>query len=242
MPTATSVATTTPTHTPEATATVPSPTPTDIPATATATPIPGRITGRIIVNGQPLELGMGADPYGPQIELRKRERGQWQKVANAVIQADGRFAFEGTELLGSGEAYQVWWDMDPDQFLVEWLTRWMSREITEIGSGAEVDLGNIEVADTIELVNPANFDRWTLPVTFTWRSRAVPGERNRWTLARQCGHDSNDINRQDVFQSDAVRGRTSYTLESLPPGFQYDTNYCWYVAIEGADGGVGWSL
>ncbi|MFN8422334.1 MAG: hypothetical protein U0470_02740 [Anaerolineae bacterium] len=218
-------------------------TPTATEAAATATPaLPaGRIAGRVTSRGTPVAKGMGAAENGPRIELRRRQQGRWQPVATATVGDDGRFAFENAPPLAAGEAYQVWWDVDPNLFLTEWLTRWMTREIPAFGAGDEVDVGTLEVADTIELTKPDNNWWSTLPVTFGWRGRSLPRERYRWTLSRRCGNDSNDIDRENGFRSDAFDRQTTYKLDAVPPGFQYRTKYCWYMTIEGADGGTGWS-
>lgn len=229
------------TSTATSTATLTAPTPTDVPATATTTPPASRITGRVTVKGVPVALGLGAEGAGPKIELRRRQQGRWQKVVGATIGDDGRFAFENPPPLAANEAYQVWWDVDPNLYLAEWLTRWMSRSITTFGPGDAVDIGTLEVADTVELVTPENHSWTTLPATFSWRGRGLAGEHYRWTLARRCGNNSNDIDRDNVIRSEPFDRKTSYRLEGVPPGYQYDAKYCWYMTIDGADGGMGWS-
>lgn len=238
---ATASATTTPSETATSTAEPPTPTATVVPATATPALPAGRIAGRVTSRGTPVAKGMGAADNGPRIALRRRQQGRWQPVATATVEDDGRFAFESPPPLAPSEAYQVWWDVDPNLFLTEWLTRWMTREIPAFAAGDDVDVGTLEVADTIELTKPDNHSWSTLPVTFGWRGRSLPRERYRWTLSRRCGNDSNDIDRENGFRSDAFDRQTTYKLDAVPPGFQYRTKYCWYMTIEGADGGTGWS-
>lgn len=106
-PTATVIPSETPTAAPSAT---PAPS-----ATATAVPSPtpkrptGRITGRIIADGKPLEDGYGDDGL-PQIELRLGQGRRWAKVARAIIDGgDGRYVFQDPPALNAGESYEVWW-------------------------------------------------------------------------------------------------------------------------------------
>ncbi len=241
IPTARPTATATATPTP--TATVASPTPTAIPVTATPTTLPSRIHGRIVADGEPLPAGFGSSPGGPQIELRRRQGvgGKWTRIANTVTRDGGSFDFESPPALQPGEAYQVWWDVDPNLFIESWLIRWTSREITALEPDDEVDVGEFDVTN-LEVTKPENFWWNTLPLTFSWRTRANSSEGYRLALVRRCGYNSNDLDRDDAYVGENLGKRGSFRLESLPPGFEYDKRYCWFVIADGGVNGTGYPL
>lgn len=235
-PTATEGPTSTATATP-----LPTDTPTPEPsATFTAVPTPtlppaptGKITGRLTFKGDPMRF-FGEE--GPWIELRRKVGGgPWLKIANAVSDDAGRFTFENPPAIGPGEVYQVWWNNPVEDGADLWLHRWWSRDITSFGDGRDVDVGVFELADLI-LTQPCHDCLLTGSITFGWNPR--PGERGtyRWSMFDGCG---NLEARADAWRSAPLGRGSSYTT-APPPGFQYDTRYCWYVLIEDGANGSGW--
>ena len=218
-------------------------TPTEPPATPSpaASPIPSRIQGRITIMGQPAPAGMGELFDGPQIELRRRVDGRWEREAYTVIRDAGSFSFENPAPLAPGEAYQVWWNVDRGLFLEDMLQRWMSPDIEAFGPGDTVDVGSFEVGDDLELTMPIGGLRWPLPRAFNWQPRSQASDIYRWALSRNCDLTRGDIDREDVFLSEALGHAGSYRLTELPPGTAFGPSYCWWVHIEDASGAMGWS-
>jgi len=225
-----------PTDTPEPAATeTPSPEP-----TPTATPkepaVTGTIKGKLTKNGEPMP-GMGEN--GPQLELRvRRASGAWEKVASALTDDDGAFAYVNPPALEVGETYQVRWDNPIEEGAGGadgWLGRWFSKPITVFGDGGDVDVGVWEMAD-LDLSKPCHDCLQTAPITFEWRARSHRRDVYRWALFEGCGRIDR---RADAWNSNALARNTSYTT-SPPPGFDYDVKYCWYVRIEDATSGWGW--
>jgi len=216
----------TPTTAPTATDTPP-PTPTQKPAAT------GKITGKLTSKGAPLRF---FGETGPWIELRRRTGGgPWVKVANAISDGEGAFAFENPEALRPGEVYQVWWNNPVEDGARTWLHRWWSRDIAAFGDGQDVDVGVFEVADLI-LTQPCHDCAQTGSISFEWDARA--GERGtyRWSMFDGCG----DVEkRAEAWRSAPLNRQTRY-VTGPPPGFQYDTRYCWYVLIEDGANGSGW--
>ncbi|MCB0215295.1 MAG: hypothetical protein H6648_05305 [Caldilineae bacterium] len=240
-------ATVTPAPPPVATATGPAtqqpPTPTEPPVTPTPaeTPIPSHIRGRITIMGQPAPAGMGELFDGPQIELRRRVGGRWEREAYTVIGEAGSFSFENPAPLGPGEAYQVWWNVDRGLFLEDMLQRWMSPDIEAFGPGDTVDVGSFEVGDDLELTMPIGGLRWPLPRAFNWQPRSLATDDYRWALSRSCDLTRGDIERDDVFLSEPLGHADTYRLRELPPGTAFGPSYCWWVHIEDGSGARGWS-
>ena len=245
LPPPTVAATPTASLVPTETAT-PEPSATDAPtATATAVPSPtvkrptGRITGRIIADGKPLEDGYGDDGL-PQIELRLGKGDSWTKVARSIIDGgDGRFLFQDPPALGEGERYEVWWLNPPPPVGADiFLDRWRTRAITAFGDGKDVDLGSFDVAD-LKLQSICNDCLQTAPIEFKWGARNRPTEIYRWALFD--GVSPSIEARNDAWLSESLGRKTSF-ITGPPSGRDFDTRYRWYVRIEDTStGGWGWS-
>lgn len=234
LPPATSPPSATPA--PSATPTQP-PTPTPVPS-PTLPAETGRIQGRITSDGVPMAIGFGS-PGTPQIELRRRmgAAGPWELVANAeTIDEQGRFVFENPPALPEGAVYQVWWDNPPQLGADLWMGRWWSRDISAFGDGTDVDLGSFEVAD-LKLEKPCHDCAQTGEIEFGWQARKHPSEVYRWAVFDNCTQDV--AMRAEAWLSPPLGRKTSY-LSGPPPGFRFDTRYCWYVRVEDGANGGGW--
>jgi hypothetical protein len=212
----------------------------------TATPSPtatehvatGQIHGRITVEGEPLWEGYGKPPF-PQIQLRRRSAGEWDTVALAETDSDGRFAFVDPPALAQGEVYQVWWvnedseDMAGDYRL---LGRWWSRLVAVFGSGEDVDVGEFELAD-LTYLSPCHDCHQTPPITYRWRARKHDTDVYRWSLHRRCSVFADQLN--SSFRTESLGKREEYET-GPPPGFRLDETYCWYIYIEDGHNGSGW--
>ena len=185
-----------------------------------------------------MAIGFGS-PGTPQIELRRRmgAAGPWELVANAeTIDEQGRFVFENPPALPEGAVYQVWWDNPPQLGADLWMGRWWSRDISAFGDGTDVDLGSFEVAD-LKLEKPCHDCAQTGEIEFGWQARKHPSEVYRWAVFDNCTQDV--AMRAEAWLSPPLGRKTSY-LSGPPPGFRFDTRYCWYVRVEDGANGGGW--
>lgn len=218
-------------------------------ATATTVPSPtikrptGRITGRITVDGKPLDDGYG-DEGLPQIELRLHHNmghdDSWTKVDRALIEGgDGRFVFQDPPALKESESYEVWWINPPPPVGADlFLDRWRTRTITAFGDGKDEDLGTFDVAD-LKLLSICNDCLQTAPIEFTWKARNRPTEIYRWALFD--GVSPSIEARNDAWLTESLGRKTSF-ITGPPSGYDFDTRYRWYVRIEDrSTGGWGWS-
>jgi hypothetical protein len=227
----------TPSSTPLPTGTK-TPTPTITP-TPTATEIipTGRIHGKMTTEGEPLAAGFGL-PGFPQIELRRQVAGEWETVANTVTHDGGVFEFVDPPPLAPGETYQVWWMNDIDAGLGAdlWVHRWWSKKIAAFGDGTDVDVGTFELAD-LRYKFPCHDCHRSLPITYEWFPRDHDTEVYQWRLFKDCG---NLEDRPNAYRTQSLGYIDEYTLSSPPPGFVYDTTYCWYIWIDDGANGTGW--
>ncbi len=211
------------------------------PAGSSSVPPPASwIVGRITEAGEPVAAGLGSSAYGPHIELRRYEAGEWQKVATTATTDGGRFAFQNPPPLAPEQAYQVWWTVAPGQTGERWLERWMSLAIETFQAGDVVDVGTFEVADTIELQLPGNHARGSFPQVFRWQGREHGSDSYRWQISTQCWDGAGKAPGW-AFRSWPLGRKSGFTLETPPPGFDFDRSYCWSVFIDGGPNGSGWS-
>jgi hypothetical protein len=218
-----------PTFTPE-----PTPTPTQLAET-------GTIHGRYVVEDEPLLPGFGA-PGFPQIELRLLEGTELEgiKVANAIVGEDGRFEFVNPPALGGNQSYQVWWLNDSLLGVETWVARWFSRKIIDFGDGEDVDLGTMEIGDVRLGPSPGNDIHYSLPTTYEWHPRdSRPDEIYKWALYESCLEDDR---RTGAYFTPSLGHVDTYILGGPPRGFRINEKYCWYVWIDDAEFGTGWSF
>lgn len=217
---------------------VPTDPPTDVPTPTPKTPAAtGRIRGRLTDKGKPMAEGFG-EPGFPQIELeRKGSSGLWVKVANAVTDAAGAFAFVNPPALEPGEAYRVRWNNPIEDGADLWLHRWWSRDIVSFGDGKDVDAGVFEL-ENFKLTAPCHDCLQTGAISFEWQGRDHASEIYRWSVFDGCG----DVeNRAKAWRTPSL-GRATRYVTSPPPGFNHDARYCWYVFIEDGRNGTGWTF
>jgi hypothetical protein len=143
--------------------------------------------------------------------------------------ANGVYAFTGVPSLSSGQYYYVRYQNT--SFTPGRLWSWATRTATTYATGSAVNIGNFDLADTSP-VTPAHGSTIALPYTFRWIPRAAPPT------------DGYELNFYDPNGGSAYfytyRGyASSYTLNSLPTGFNPNTQYGWYLRVYGPDSGVG---
>jgi hypothetical protein len=109
------------------------------------------------------------------------------------------------------------------------VAQWESRPITQYHAGGFAGVSPVDLAD-LELVSPAPDLTSPLPVSFIWNRETDSQE----FLYRFVLYDPADGS--PLFQSPLLEQQQTYTLASLPEGFEYNTAYSWTVWIYGGDG------
>jgi len=139
------------------------------------------------------------------------------------------FQFTDVPSLGPGQSYQVsiYGGGRSDRVTVyfsRWLQNYTAGDTVYIGS---FDIGNIELKPTGGTV--------TFPYTFEWTKRtATPTDSYQFQLSGDNPHLS--------FQSPNLGYTGSFTVDELPPGFNYGVSYNWSIGVFDPDGGYGVSF
>jgi hypothetical protein len=177
------------------------------------------IYGRITESGVPVP--------GVSISLRRHDGNDWTTAATVITDDKAEYHFLDMPALLPGHIYNVLYvnpENNPDRVI-----SWIGYFITGYTAGADIFGGDIDLADA-QPVTPTAGMTVTLPATFTWQPRSIPTDSYEFELFAEGG--------TPYFYSNPALGYTnSYTLTSLPPGFQYDTEYLWSLVIYGPDGG-----
>lgn len=220
------------------------------PPTATATPVgDGAITGRLLVDGEPVIEGLG-EGIGPGLFLIKCGPGQSGTACpridrTSVVGDEGRYAFVNPPALAPGEYYQVYWLNETYQDLFgipEWLGAWFSQRIVGYADGEMRPVEDIELKN-IFLLRPTHGTGFGgLPITFGWETR--PDDEYEYVLCDCCG-DGLQLREsgRPNFHSPSLGNTGEFTLSNYPPGFQIriENKYCWYAHVRGAGGSYGMS-
>ncbi len=105
------------------------------------------------------------------------------KVASATTDANGYYQFTGVPTLPANNVYYVYFLNSPNGGNPgddAYLWRWYGPDIASYSAGSSKPGGDFDIED-ITLKEPRS-DQATLPVTFTWDPRSMPGERYAWEL------------------------------------------------------------
>jgi hypothetical protein len=179
--------------------------------------------GRVTVNGAP-----GANF---PLSLRFMNGNSWSTIANTTTQSDGWYSFTGVPSLNPGQAYYVLYQ-NPD-LNTTWLWAWHTRSIGSYTAGGAVHMGDFDLAD-IALITPGDGVSVHLPATFRWLRRPA---------SFQDSYEFNLFDPYDgdpYFWTDPPLGYVdSYTLTSLPSGFNVGNPYVWEIWVYSPDGGFG---
>ncbi len=184
-------------------------------------PRPG-IYGHVTENGLPAA--------GIPLELRFYDGSIWSSIAITHTQSDGWFAFTTAPSLGPGQRYYVRYQNTTD---TSRLWTWHTRELTAFAAGGSVHIGDFDLAD-IGLLSPANDASVGLPRTFYWSVRsATPSDSYEFNLYEPSTESP-------YFYTDPLLGYVgSYTLTTLPAGFNVGQTYAWEIWVYSPDGGYG---
>lgn len=237
---------------PTATATFP-PTATE-PPTPTATAAgDGKITGRLLVGGEPAWEGLGIE-LGPGLFLQRCADGAAMETCEridktGVVGDEGRYTFSNPPALAPGDVYVVHWRNESLNGLFNddaYVGAWYSKPIRGYAPGETYEVEDVEIENFL-LTGPSKGTGYSgLPWEFTWDVRTGEDETYKWTICDCCG-DGEIAERENMsrwrWQSPSVGRRGSYLMTSHPPGSRIgiEYKYCWFVQADLGAGGTIWS-
>lgn len=177
----------------------------------------------------------GAPIAGIPLDLRFYNGSDWSTAASTTTDSVGKFQFLNAGTLTLNQAYYVRFltdDVDPSNYL-GYLATWHTKLIESYTEGAGVQIGDFDIKDIV-LVSPDSGASVDLPRTFNWQKRnASPSDRYEFNLFDEADGDP-------WFWTDPPLGFVnSYTLQSLPDGFEADTFYLWWMWVYDHPGGLG---
>jgi len=172
----------------------------------------------------------GSPAGSVDLDLRFFNGAVWSTRASTTTEPDGRFRFLDIAKLNPGQAYYVRFLNDND---TSHLTTWHTAVIQSYLAGTNVHIGDFDIKDIV-FTSPAPGANVSVPRTFTWQKRnASPTDSYEYNL-----YDFNDGD--PWFWTVPPLGFVgSYTLQSLPPGFQTGFLYAWFLWVYDGLGGYG---
>ena len=181
------------------------------------------------INGHVTLNGVAAS--GVPLDLRFYNGSAWSTFASTTTGANGSYSFLTAPSLGSGQKYYVRYLNSAD---TSRLSLWQTRVLTSYNAGTNVAIGDFDIANFIQ-TSPASGATVALPYLFQWNVRpSTPTDSYQFNLFNPFSSDG-----QPSWWTSPLGYVGSYSLNSLPTGFNPGTQYGWYVAIFSPDGGYG---
>jgi hypothetical protein len=191
-----------------------------LPFAASQPPPPLGIYGRVTEHGTPAA--------GITIDLRFYNGSSWSTTASVTTDANGEYHFFDMPALAPGQRYAPLYANNEEN--TNRVASWVGFILTVYAAGADAIGGDMDIAD-IQLATPDSGAAFGFPATFTWHLRpATPGDSYEYNL---FDYETGD----PWFYTDPPLGYVNnYTLNGLPPNFQYETYYLWSVWAYGPGG------
>ncbi|MEZ4867363.1 MAG: hypothetical protein R3C14_38920 [Caldilineaceae bacterium] len=207
----------------------PSPTPTLLPTPVNPTAVPPRgISGRVYYQSTPvsgINVQLEVCSIGGSCEMKARTATDSSGLYNFPYMANsGIYGYQVTYRNGADGGNPV-----DNRYLLEW----QEPMIADYDYAQRVDGGSFDIAN-LPLTAPADGSAQSLPVTFSWQSRGVAGDRYQWLIDATsdfglCDQQDPGSNLTFVFTS----------LDCSFPAVPLNTPIVWYVLVHGSSGGVG---
>jgi hypothetical protein len=146
-------------------------------------------------------------------------------VATTQANDDGRYCFVGAPSLATGHTYYVLYG--PNSTDDRYVYLWFGPDITTYAAGTRQAGGDFAIADVRQL-SPPHQATVTLPVTFRWQRRGLPGDTYRWAMS--------DTARRTEWWTGDLGDVGQVTVSALPQGAAFGEPYLWYIyAFQGQD-------
>jgi len=149
-------------------------------------------------------------------------------VATATTGSDGRYQFLSVASLPSGQVYYVQFgpnSTDPNLLFV-----WYGPNIESYTAGTAQPGGDFDIAN-VRLLSPGGGATVTLPATFVWQTRGVPGDSYAWRFF--------DLTGDGRWITNPLGAADRFTLGSLPSGVAWNHDYGWAVRVYAAEDSYG---
>jgi hypothetical protein len=121
----------------------------------------------------------GAPAAGIKLDLLFYNGSTWSTARTTTTDSQGRYRFTGAASLAPGQRYYV--GFGPNNSQPSYVSRWDGPLILSYTAGTNLAGGDIDIAN-VSLVSPAPGATVSLPATFTWQRRMIPGDTYRWEL------------------------------------------------------------
>jgi len=183
----------------------------------------GGIGGQVSYNGAPAS--------GIELDLRYYDGSGWSTALTTMTGSDGRYLITRASSLGAGEKYYV--RFGPNNTDDRYLYNWYCPDMTTYTAGESVLDCNFDVGD-ITLVSPPPDAVVSLPVTFTWQKRGIPGDTYGMRIFLPDGSSTQ-------WESGDLGDVNSYTLTFHPGFVNLGEQYAWDGYIYNGSNGYGTS-
>jgi hypothetical protein len=158
---------------------------------------------------------------GVPLALRRYNGSTTTTEQSTTSGAAGAYLFNEAGSLGAGESYYVRYgpnDSDSDRLYI-----WFGPDIENYSSGTSVPGGDFDIGD-VALQAPADGATVSLPVTFQWQQRGVPGDGYELIIY--------DPNSDDGWTTHNL-GNVGSLTTSKPSGASFGKSYYWYIIVNG---------
>ena len=145
-----------------------------------------------------------------------------ETVGQTTTNSAGDYRFSGLPSLDEGAVYYVTYGLntsDPSRLFI-----YFGPDITSYNSGSNVPGGNFDIAN-VELLAPADDANVSLPFSFQWQQRGVPGDGYAVEIYDPAG--------DDIWFTDNLGDVASLPVSVLPDGMVAGTPYVWYMVVYG---------
>ncbi len=164
------------------------------------------------------------------LELRFYNGSTWSTIARPTTSSDGTYVIRGVPNLADGQAYSFRYTNS--EFVPGRLFSWSTRPIYNYTETGNVGFSEFDISD-LPLDSPPSGLSSTLPVTFTWIKRTTPlSDWYAFVLFDPTDGDPSLI-------AYPYKGTNGVILNSLPPGFTFNTLYAWSIWIISPEGAIG---
>lgn len=178
------------------------------------------INGEVTYNGGPAT--------GIDLQMRHYDGWQWSTVMTTTTGSDGGYQFTGLPSLDVFEQYVVRYGLNDSDS--RYISYWIGNEISSYTAGENTAGGDFDIV-AFNLLSPNDDASLNLPTTFTWERRGISGDMYSWYLTDYYG--------SVYWETTDLGDVSSYTLTSLPSGFDYGETYYWTVLVYNGLNGYG---